>query len=402
MDAVIFKGDKTDSARIDFFCIIPNKTLHFTNTGESHVAKYELIVNITDSLNNKVVTHKYDKIIKVKEYTAAQSANGEFSKIQEQYYLPAGNYKIKTILHDSFSKNEYEKGRNMTLVNFSEYPISSSGILLVSAIEENEKKFIITPHISDNIGTLQSGYFAFFELYNSLHYNEVSIHSEIIDNETKEVIYSDNTVKNIKDSATSQIYIHFPNTINYGRKLNTLKITIYPASKNAADNNDILAVTQRSIRNVSHLLSKISANLDDAIRQMRYVASNSEFKSIKEAKNDKDKLKRFEDFWRKFDPTPNTERNEALEEYYYRIDYANKNFKSYTEGWLTDKGHVFVVYGPPNAVDRSSSSAYSTSTVYEKWTYYNNRVFIFYDATGFGDFRLSSPSVVSELYEYHP
>jgi hypothetical protein len=88
-----------------------------------------------------------------------------------------------------------------------------------------------------------------------------------------------------------------------------------------------------------------------------------------------------------------------MEEYYNRIDYANNNFKAYTEGWLTDKGNVFVVYGKPNNIDRTNNS-FADNRTYERWTYANNRVFIFLDESGVGDSRLHSPSIVTEKYIY--
>jgi GWxTD domain-containing protein len=115
--------------------------------------------------------------------------------------------------------------------------------------------------------------------------------------------------------------------------------------------------------------------------------------------NKADKQKRFEKYWKSLDPSPSTERNEAYDEYYSRIEYANKNFKSYTEGWLTDMGMVYIVFGPPNYTDQSNS--YNGRTVYIKWTYLNNREYIFADETGLGDYRLRSGFSVTEKYRYN-
>ena len=111
-------------------------------------------------------------------------------------------------------------------------------------------------------------------------------------------------------------------------------------------------------------MDKIIVDIDEAIRQLRYVATESEIKYISSAPSAPQKQSRFEDFWKKIDPTPQTLRNEALEEYYTRIDYSNKNFKSYSEGWLTDKGHVYIVFGAPNAIDKGTSSYFNSN--YEK------------------------------------
>jgi hypothetical protein len=76
-----------------------------------------------------------------------------------------------------------------------------------------------------------------------------------------------------------------------------------------------------------------------------------------------------------------------MEEYYYRADYADKNFPPYSEGWRTDRGMVLMRFGLPQNVERHLFE--SNSKPYEIWYYYNqNREFIFIDDTGFGDYRL--------------
>ncbi len=394
LDAIVFKGDKTDSARIDLFCVVPNDILTFlkSNTTNDYKSKYTLLITILDENNKSIVSKKHEKTIQEIDFEATQGGNAEFSKIQEQYFLPKGNYQINVILTDVFSKNEYEKKRNISVIPFNDFPISTSGILLLSEIEEQNGRFLITPHLTDNIGIIENGFFAFFELYNNTEEKTITVLSEVINQSSDNIIYSAETTKDIK-KGTNQIFIRFNKNISYNSNQNILRITI-------KDNEKKIAASQRSIKNQSYLFNKIANNLDDAIRQLRYVATAIEINHINEAQNEDERLKRFEQFWYKLDPTPQTKRNEALEEYYYRVAYANKNFKSYTEGWMTDKGNVFIVYGPPNAVDRSSSS-YSSSKIYEKWTYYsNNRIFLFYDSTGFGDFRLSNPTHVTEKYKY--
>ncbi len=68
---------------------------------------------------------------------------------------------------------------------------------------------------------------------------------------------------------------------------------------------------------------------------------------------------------------------------------TNRNF-SYTrkEGWKTDRGRVFIVFGPPDRVERGTPSRY-TQGDYEVWYYDELREkFVFLDEYGFGDFRL--------------
>ena len=97
-------------------------------------------------------------------------------------------------------------------------------------------------------------------------------------------------------------------------------------------------------------------------------------------------------YWKARDPTPKTSLNELMEEYYIRVNYVNDYFNmSWKEGWETDFGMIYILFGPPDEIQRSNVSS-SNSSAYQVW-YYNriNKQFIFKDQNGFGDYRLDRP-----------
>lgn len=95
-------------------------------------------------------------------------------------------------------------------------------------------------------------------------------------------------------------------------------------------------------------------------------------------------------FWAKRDPTPSTKFNEAMAEYYRRVDYANANFKSLgqRDGTFTDRGKIFILYGPPTEVNRDLQP---DAAPREVWLYHNKvkRGFVFTDPSKTGDYRLT-------------
>ncbi len=138
--------------------------------------------------------------------------------------------------------------------------------------------------------------------------------------------------------------------------------------------------------------SNFIRNTDSAIKQMKYILSNDERKALKEAKKDR-KEDLLYSFWKDRDPTPNTEFNELMEEYYERVDYVNEHFSSWQPGWETDMGMVYIMFGPPDEIRRTNPSM-SNSSTYIIWSYFGiNKEFIFRDQNGFGDFRLDNPSI---------
>jgi GWxTD domain-containing protein len=130
-------------------------------------------------------------------------------------------------------------------------------------------------------------------------------------------------------------------------------------------------------------------NLEEAIRQLKYIATSAEYKRLRQAPP-RERQQAFRDFWKKRDPTPNTEQNELMDEYYLRVQYANENFSANRDGWETDRGRIYIVYGPPTDIERHPFEA--DSRPYEVW-YYTQlaRRFVFVDYTGFGDYTLVGP-----------
>lgn len=78
-----------------------------------------------------------------------------------------------------------------------------------------------------------------------------------------------------------------------------------------------------------------------------------------------------ENFWKRRDPDPDTEENEFKEFYFTRLEEAKELFSGGGEGYLTDRGMIYVLFGPPNYVYHSQASVYDRGQgVREQWFYY--------------------------------
>ncbi|MCB2199577.1 GWxTD domain-containing protein [bacterium] len=127
-------------------------------------------------------------------------------------------------------------------------------------------------------------------------------------------------------------------------------------------------------------------DLDTAIRQLRYIANTKAVKRMLRAE-EADRETLFLDYWKEKDPSPDTQTNELMQEYYGRIERSNLLFGGFREGWETDRGEVYVRFGPPDEVERHPFEV--NSKPYEIWYYYNEqRRFVFVDEMGYGEYRL--------------
>lgn len=95
-------------------------------------------------------------------------------------------------------------------------------------------------------------------------------------------------------------------------------------------------------------------------------------------------------YWKKQDPTPETQFNELMNEFYTRVDYCEMNFKTLSGngGAKSDRGKTYITFGPPDLIVRDTDNQ---DKVLEKWTYKkSNRRFIFIDNDGTGKFTLAN------------
>jgi len=111
-----------------------------------------------------------------------------------------------------------------------------------------------------------------------------------------------------------------------------------------------------------------------------YIITDEERRAFKNLQTDEEREQFIEQFWLRRDPTPDTMENEYKEEHYRRIAYANERFASGIPGWKTDRGRIYITFGPPDEIEsRPSGGTYErpweegggTTSVYpfEKWRY---------------------------------
>jgi GWxTD domain-containing protein len=86
-----------------------------------------------------------------------------------------------------------------------------------------------------------------------------------------------------------------------------------------------------------------------------WIITDQERAAFKQLSNDEERDNFIEAFWQRRDPTPDTEENEYKEEHYRRIAYANEHFAAGIPGWKTDRGRIYIIYGPPDETESHPS-----------------------------------------------
>lgn len=84
---------------------------------------------------------------------------------------------------------------------------------------------------------------------------------------------------------------------------------------------------------------------------VRWIITDEELGAFKKLSNNAERDVFIESFWQRRDPTPDTAENEYKEEHYRRIAYANEHYAAGVPGWKTDRGRMYIMYGPPTSTE---------------------------------------------------
>jgi len=170
---------------------------------------------------------------------------------------------------------------------------------------------------------------------------------------------------------------------------------------------------------------KLRKELESPYRTWRdvdvaYIITEGERRAFDQLSNDEERDQFIEQFWLRRDPTPDTIENEFKEEHYRRIAYANEHFASGIPGWKTDRGRIYIVYGPPDEIDsHASGGPYQqspeegggeiTTFPFERWRYRyleginrSNVVIEFVDTTMSGEYHMTIDPTEKNALQHTP
>ena len=119
-----------------------------------------------------------------------------------------------------------------------------------------------------------------------------------------------------------------------------------------------------------------------------YIISDEERAAFERLTTDEERRHFVEQFWERRNPNPGSAENKFKQEHYRRIAFANRRFgtKAGRPGWQTDRGHIYIVYGPPDEIEAHPKTGDKYAV--QAWRYRNAEVFSFVDRTGNGEYQL--------------
>ncbi len=404
VDAVSARAnDGSNESRLDVYTRIPYSSLQFITAGDGFEARYSIAVEVHElddgsKAGNLVLTRMWEQAVQASDFAQTQTDQLYDRTIQSLELVP-GKYLIQFQIDDQNSNEPYFEELAVNVRDLTGR-LAVSDLILIEAYDPSANS--ITPAVSRRIGSEQKNFKLFYEIYSDRP-REVRVKREVVrvrkssgppsvkallglgrsdDVDNAEVSYQETAPREVR-RGRNQFVVEIP--------LDEFKVGEYVArvTVSSEDGTLIQRAEKPLVLQWTGLADHVR-DLSEAIAQLRYIAKNRDLEYIRDGRTEQDRLLRFREFWKKRDPTPGTDRNERMEEYYYRVAYANQQYGTFDEGWKTDRGQIMVLFGEPDFVERHPFNF--NVKPYEVWFYYRiGRRFIFIDKTGLGDYELMVP-----------
>jgi GWxTD domain-containing protein len=137
-----------------------------------------------------------------------------------------------------------------------------------------------------------------------------------------------------------------------------------------------------------------------------YIITPEERSAFLQLETNEEREQFIEQFWLRRSSNPDLPDNDFKEEHYRRIAYANEHYASGIPGWKTDRGRIYIIWGPPDEIeshptggtwDRPEDEGGGSTTTYpwETWRYrylegiQENVILEFVDPSGSGEYHMT-------------
>ena len=395
---------------VEFYYSFNQACLQYIDTDSADYVEGILRIEISDSTSGKNIIDKQWIISNPITDTLELDRNlvGVIG-----FVIDTGSYKV--VVTGSDANNETNNkiiSENLFIKPFLKLNTAISDIQLSSNIipgSENtssifyKNTYEVTPLPASVCGEKQPVLFYYSELYN-LQFNpsqdDLRLDEMVINSRGQVVSAKSKKINKSIDSRVEvgMVKVHKLPTDTYTLLINLIdSVANYgvSSSKRFFVYNPSIVPVDTFQATVSPVLSTTfgvmsEEELDDLFAKSRYIANVSEQEKYQSLSTTEAKREFLYAFWKARDENPADERNEYFNNYMQRINTANERYSALgKDGWKTDKGRVYLIYGEPNEIDRHPNE--TDTRPYEIWFYESIEggvFFYFGDLTGFNNYQL--------------
>jgi GWxTD domain-containing protein len=386
VDQAAFREETGEKFTLEVYYKIFIKALTFVKQEERFKASYEVEVFVSNKINKQVMGTSMDEDYIVDSYQDTRSPS-DFLINQLSLSLYSGRYKLRVRFIDHNSGSIFEQESDFKIPSRTEKNILFSDIQFIRHISDstgeskfNKKGKMVIPSVSRSFGDFDPVLLLYYEIYNGPEKAQPFLLGYEMDHKNQAFLHRETTTVMLGAEPLS-VFDSLP-LEDFPTGYYSLEISLQQGGREKAKVEEEFQVDWS-------YLNLLKNDYVKAIEQLRYVASSREMKELKEVPEE-EHLEKWLEFWKSKDPTPGTSENELKEEYYRRLKYANQNFALPTrEGWETDMGMIYMVYGHPDEVEKHPFDR--DVRAYQRWYYYKKHLVFLFTDRGDGEYELQPP-----------
>ncbi len=417
-DYAQFAFDSTSNL-VEFYYAFNLNSLSFIQTDSADFAKGVLHISISDSSSGQSFVDK-DWLISSVVQDSSDLSKSVISLLK--FVLDEGVYKCTMIGSNATGENSKTITEYVSVRPFLKLEMGLSDIQLASNILQEsphtsspfyKNTFEITPAPSAIFGEPQPVLFYYSELYNlkddSSNNTDLRI-DQFVFNSRGVVVNSKS--KRVNRKADSRVEVGTVKTYELPTDTYTLLLNLIDSVSNFGIssskkffvyNPNVVADDSLYQMPTSTITSNFGAmsqeELDDLFKKCKYIASKNEIDQYESITSEQGKREFMQKFWDSKDQNPNDNVNKFYLDYLKRIKECNQKFRAgKKDGWKTDRGRVYLIYGEPSEIERYPNE--TQARPYEIWHYNDIEGgvdFDFGDLNGFSDYQLLNSTKRGEL-----
>lgn len=387
--STVYSVPKSDSLiNLYFLYKIPFENLIFTKNGDHYSAAIQVSVEVSDSNSTFVERQFRDHAISFDDFSSTLNSKSYFegfisflvenknltitSRVEdvasnkevfsnEQFFQKIKKDEIEYLAPIISEMKSVTCGSSESMIlsnfgNFIPYDGNSYNIQIPITGPDLEKIFVKLINIKDTIFT-----------------------GELERSELREInfVHCKGRVALAPDSTPGTLSFFYLPDLTYKLKEGQLEILV----SNSEDFQK-----KKSFKAIVKWIDKPKSLRDSesALKLLRFMITEDSIKSLMRNSDDYDSL--LNKFWKNIDPSPSSQFNELMAQYYERIDYSMNTFSTITgmDGMESDRARIYIRLGKPSSIERGSND---DGKVFEIWSYSKmNHKFIFVDEKGTGEF----------------
>lgn len=394
---------ETEDSELEVYAKIPYNRLLFFQFEAEFRAEFEMTIKLKNRRKRIIYEKSWTEIVRTKDFEETLDHNFNHL-IRHTLPVKNGRYTLEIALDERETDKNETKSITFNIPSYSKNEFVISNIVLVEDLLREEEKITgFIPSLSEVIETDdQKTHFAYFELTPGFPGERFEVNTELthISRSESETIISISSEYSTTKETLPIIFNISENELKGGKYILKYKIRSQMGKEKEVSSEFLVTsfgnpTTFEELEEHTAIMNRIFSIItirniqfnEPDIWDMRLAFDRLKKEDLSKMTYDQ-KMAVYNGIWKTLDPTPATDLNETKREFFRRVMFANELFQGPNDGWETDRGMIFILFGPPNNVRRTFHPDYSYPI--QLWSYIRDNLrFEFRDLHNSNNYRLT-------------